>query len=232
MTLPYLTRDIPGLGGTIKNRNEDFFVQEIPLYEPSGEGEHVFCEIEKIGLTTFDAVNRIAAALDVSTRDIGYAGLKDARAITRQMLSIWGTTEDAVMRLGIPGIKVQWAIRHINKLRLGHLAANRFAVKIREVNATDVVKVKPMLAEIERRGMPNFFGEQRFGHRGDNDKLGAAVVRGDARDLLHFLLGNPKEDVDDRKTSHARAAFERGELDQAMRLFPRSHGMERRILAR
>src|SRR5271163_2118658 len=69
MQLPYLTPDLPGVGGTIKNRPEDFFVQEIPLYEPSGEGEHVYCEIEKIGLTTFDTIDRIAGALSVSGRD-------------------------------------------------------------------------------------------------------------------------------------------------------------------
>src|SRR5437867_13038790 len=92
VNLPYLTRDFPGVGGSIKQRPEDFFVQELPLYEPSGEGEHVYCEIQKIGLTTFDAINRIADALHVSSRGIGYAGLKDARAITRQIFSILGTT--------------------------------------------------------------------------------------------------------------------------------------------
>ena len=232
MSLPYLTAHIPGIGGKIKQRDEDFFVQELPLYEPSGEGEHVYCEIEKIGLTTFEAIDRIAAALNVSTRDIGYGGLKDARAITRQILSIWGTNEAAVMGMKAAGITPRWAIRHVNKMRLGHLAGNRFAVKIRQVQPTDVVKLRPLLAEIERRGMPNFFGAQRFGFRGDNDQLGAAVVAGDARGLLHLILGNPIPWLDDKKTADARAAFDRGELEQAMRLYPRSHGMERRILAR
>jgi tRNA pseudouridine13 synthase len=117
-------------------------------------------------------------------------------------------------------------------MRLGHLAGNRFAVKIRNVAPSDVVQVKPVLEELERHGFPNYFGEQRFGHRGNNDLLGAAVVRGDARMLLSELLGNPDPDVDDRKTCHARQAFDKGDLEQAMRLFPRSHGMERRILAR
>jgi len=230
--LPYLTRDLPGIGGTLKNRNDDFLVHEIPLYEPSGQGEHVYCEIQKTGLTTFEAVDRIARELNTSTRNIGYAGMKDARAVTRQQLSIWGTTEEAVMGLKIPDLSVLWAARHVNKLRLGHLAGNRFVIKIRDVDPTDVLKARTVLTEIERRGMPNYFGEQRFGFRGNNDKLGAAVVRGDARDLLHYILGDPLEDIDDRKTSHARAAFDRGELDLAMRLYPRSHGMERRILAR
>src|SRR4051795_9204171 len=94
-SLPFLTRDFPGVGGSIKNRPEDFFVQEIPLYEPVGEGEHVYCEIQKTGLATFEAIDRIAAALRVPQRDVGYAGLKDARAVTRQVLSIRGSTPEA-----------------------------------------------------------------------------------------------------------------------------------------
>src|SRR5690242_19777076 len=152
MDLPYLTPDSPGIGGTIKNRAEDFFVQEIPLYEASGEGEHVYAEVQKIGLTTFDAINRIARALDINNRDIGYAGLKDARALTRQILSIPGTTPEVVMQLQVPGLTIHWAARHGNKLRLGHLAGNRFAIKIRDVNATDVVKLRPLLNVLERRG--------------------------------------------------------------------------------
>ena len=232
MPLPYLTRDFPGIGGVIKQRAEDFFVQEIPIYEPSGEGEHVFVEVQKINLTTFDAINRISAALKVPARDIGYAGLKDARAITRQVLSIPGTTEAAVMGLKVPDLTFLWAARHGNKIRLGHLKANRFAIKIRNVAPTDVIKLRPVLGELQRRGMPNYFGEQRFGRRNDNDKLGAAYVRGDHKALLSQLLGHPDPSVDDAETMKARAAFDRSELDEAMRLFPRHHGMERRVLHR
>src|SRR5438270_4517497 len=126
MDLPYLTRDIPGIGGSLKDRAEDFFVQEIPAYEPAGDGGHVFSEIQKVNLTTFDAINQIASALGISSRDIGYAGLKDARAVTRQLISIWGVTPERVAELKLPGIEIRWAIRHGNKLRLGHLAGNRF----------------------------------------------------------------------------------------------------------
>ena len=234
MNLPPLTKDFPGIGGSLKGRAEDFFVQEIPLYEPSGAGEHVYCEIQKVGLTTFDAVNRIADAIRVPTNDIGYAGLKDARAVTRQVLSIRGTTEDAVMGLSgrIPGLTVLWAARHGNKLRLGHLAGNRFAIKVRDVTPTDVVKLKEPLAEIQRRGLPNYFGEQRFGRRGDNDLLGAALVRGDDAELLSVLLGRPDSDVDEGQDHQARAMFDRNDLEGAMRAWPRRAGMERRVLAR
>jgi tRNA pseudouridine13 synthase len=232
MKLPHLTTDFPGIGGTIKNRAEDFFVQEIPLYEPSGTGEHVYAEIQKANLTTFDAVNRVADALGVSSRAIGFAGLKDAKAVSRQVLSIVGTTEQAVMDLRVPDVTINWAIRHENKLRLGHLAGNRFAIKIRDVNPTDVVKLRPVLDEIRRRGMPNFFGEQRFGRRNDNDRLGAALIRGDNKELLHLLLGSPDPAIDDEDALDARRAFDASDFAKAMRLFPRRSGMERRVLAR
>lgn len=232
MSLPYLTREFPGIGGRIKQRPDDFHVQEIPLYEPSGTGEHVYCEIQKSGITTFEAVDRLAGALPVSSRDIAFAGMKDAAAVTRQMLSIHGIEPQMVIEAKVEGVQVLWVDRHGNKLRLGHLAGNRFAIKIREVQPTDAIKVKPILAELERRGMPNYFGEQRFGRRGDNDLLGAAFVRGDDREVLRLLLGKPLSGIDDGQTYAARSHFERGDLEAAMKAWPRRCGMERRILAR
>lgn len=232
MSLPYLTREIPGIGGRIKQRPDDFQVQEIALYEPSGSGEHVYCEIQKTGITTFEAIDRLAKALHISSRDIAFAGMKDAVAVTRQMLSIQGVEPQAVMEAKVEGVQVLWVDRHGNKLRLGHLAGNRFVIKIRDVQPTDAIKVKPILAEMERRGMPNYFGEQRFGRRGDNDLLGAAFVRGDDREVLRLLLGNPLSGIDDGQTHAARSHFERGDLEAAMKAWPRRCGMERRILAR
>ena len=80
-----------------------------------------------------------AAAREYPPHEIGYAGLKDARAITRQTLSIWGASEEDVMNLRIPDLTIQWAARHGNKLRIGHLKGNRFAIKIREVDPSSVV---------------------------------------------------------------------------------------------
>ena len=230
--LPYLTPDFAGIGGVIKQRPEDFFVQEVPLYEPSGEGEHVYAEVQKVGLTTFEAIHRLANRLNVPPRDIGYAGMKDAHAVTRQVFSIAGTTPEAVMSAQIDGLTVQWAARHGNKLRLGHLAGNRFAIKVREVDATDVVKIGPVLDTIRQRGLPNFFGEQRFGRRNNNDRLGAALIRSDNEAVLHLLLGSPDAELDDGRTVEARRAFDRRDNNEAMRLWPRTGGLERRVLAR
>ena len=230
--LPYLTPELPGIGGLLKQRPDDFQVEEVPLYEPAGEGEHVFAEVQKSGMTTFEAIHRLSSHLNVPSREIGYAGMKDAHAVTRQVLSISGTTPEAVMDLAIPGLTIRWAVRHGNKLRLGHLAGNRFQIKIRDVEPTDVVKLKPIFAALERRGMPNFFGEQRFGRRDNNDLLGAALIRGDNEAVLRLLLGTPDKALDDGKTLQARAAFDRRDNAEAMKLWPRTGGLERRVLAR
>lgn len=232
MTLPFLTSDIPGIGGMIRCRLEDFIVEELPLYEPCGQGAHVYCEIEKKGLTTFDAVDRIARALGIPSREIGYAGIKDARAVTRQMISISAADEQAAAGLRIAGVSVLRVARHVNKLRLGHLRGNRFIVKVRGSAAADVETAGRVLDALRRRGMPNYFGPQRFGRRHDNHLLGAALLRGDAEDLLRRLLGSPDAALDDAQTMGARRAFDRGDLQQAMRLWPRRCGMERRVLHR
>jgi len=232
MNLPFLTSEIPGIAGIIRSRPEDFFVEELPLYEPCGQGQHVYCEIEKTGLTTFEAVDRIARALGISARDIGYAGIKDARAVARQTFSISGIDEQAVAAVRIAGITVRRVARHGNKLRLGHLRGNRFVIKLRGVVPADAARAQQVLQIVGRRGMPNYFGPQRFGRRQDNHLLGAALIRGDAEDLLRLLLGNPDSSLDDAQTMGARKAFERGDLRQAMHLWPRRCGMERRVLHR
>lgn len=232
MQLPYLTTDSPGVGGTLRNRPEDFFVQEIPAYEPSGEGEHVLCEIQKVGLSTFDAIDRIARTLKVNPREIGFAGMKDADAITRQHLTVPRVSEEALMTIQGPKLSVLSAAKHINKLRLGHLKGNRFAIKIREVEPTHVVRLRPILDRLEREGMPNYFGEQRFGRRGDNDELGAAILRGDHDVLVKLVVGTAVKDVEPSNVFEARRFFDKGDFEAAMKKWPRSSGMERRVLAR
>lgn len=232
MSLPYATPDLAGIGGLIKQRNEDFVVAEVPLYEAGGEGEHVFAEIRKDGLTTFDVVGQLAKSLGVPRVDIGYAGMKDARAVTRQTFSIRGVKEDAVMGLRIPGMQVLSAERHNNKIRLGHLRANRFEIKIRDVDPTSVTKVAPVLKVLEARGVPNFFGVQRFGRRDNNDLMGAALIRSDNKELAHLLLGDPKKGIDDGMQHKARRLYDEGDLNGAMDAWPRRCGLERRLLHR
>src|SRR5215510_8181947 len=109
---------------------DTFVVEEVPAYEPSGEGEHTFLWIEKRGLTTIDAVKKLARLLGVDGRDVGYAGLKDRNAVTRQWISVPRLEPERALQLDEPDLRVLEARRHGNKLRTGHLRGNRFEVVV------------------------------------------------------------------------------------------------------
>ena len=225
----YLTQDLPGIGGTIKEHVEDFLVDEIPLYAPSGTGQHTFFEIRKEGIPTFQAVRVIARALAVPPGRIGYAGHKDARAITTQVLSVEGVRPELVTALDLPNIRIIWAERHNKRLKIGHLRGNRFTIRVRGVDESALVPSQAILRVLERRGVPNRYGPQRFGQRGDSDRLGRAIVRKDAEGFIQAFLGGPHPNESESLQS-ARARYEAGEWDTALGMFPGNMVDERRAL--
>jgi tRNA pseudouridine13 synthase len=179
----YLTADLHGTGGVLRTSPEDFVVEEIPAYPPSGEGDHTFVEIVKRDLTTAEAMRRIAAALGVRDGDIGAAGMKDRHAVTRQWLSLPPpVTPERARSLTLPDLSVVSAARHPHKLRTGHLRGNRFVLRIRglAVPAAEAARrAESILSALARPpGAPNWYGEQRFGRRGDNASRGRAIVLG------------------------------------------------------
>jgi tRNA pseudouridine13 synthase len=225
----YLTENLGGIGGVIKAQPQDFRVEEMPLYPPDGQGEHTFFEIEKVGLSTFGAVRNIAKALGVSQRSVGYAGLKDARAITCQVMSVHGVAPDQVMALDLPNIEIHWARRHRTKLKIGHLQGNRFTIRIRDVEEGALATCNSILEVLVKRGVPNYFGPQRFGLRGDSARLGLAVVEKNAGGFVRGFLGNPQSGESDL-VQEARTCFDHGQWQQALRLLPGNMADERRVL--
>lgn len=167
---------------SIREHLDDFVVDEIPAYEPSGEGTHAFVTLRKRGLTTFEAVRRIAEALEVERRDVGYAGMKDRHAVTTQRISVpWPEASplDAVAGLALDGIEVLEVARHRHKLRTAHLRGNRFAIRLRGLDAAAREVVIAGMEEVARQGVPNRFGAQRFGRHGDLGEVALAWVRGE-----------------------------------------------------
>jgi len=225
----YLTADMPGVGGRIKVCDADFVVEEIPLYAPCGEGEHTYITFQKEGLSTFSAVNRIARALGVEPRSVGYAGLKDAHAVTTQTISVGRVEPERARELDLPGIRVLEVSRHTNKLRLGHLRGNRFTIRVRDVSEDSLPAARAILDALGRQGVPNFFGEQRFGLRGDTHLLGQALVRGDAKTLVTQLVGHPSP-IESPTVRRARELFESGDLAASLRAWPAGMESERRAL--
>lgn len=181
--LPYLTADLPGIGGRLRVEHEDFVVEEVPAYAPSGEGEHTFFEVEKWNLSTPMLVQALARALGLSPREVSYAGLKDARAVTRQVFSVQWLDPEILLALRLENARVLWATRHTNKLRVGHLRGNRFTLRIRDVHPEAETRAAAILGELARRGVPNGYGVQRFGNDGRNHEIGLLLLRNDRAGL-------------------------------------------------
>jgi tRNA pseudouridine13 synthase len=180
VTLPYLTSDLAGTAGVLRVTDDDFAVDEVLPYAPQGEGEHVFVHIEKRGMTTPFATQALARALGVRDRDIGVAGMKDRRAVTRQWLSLPPpVTPEQVRAVEIADLRVLDAVRHPHKLRTGHVRANQFVLRVRDVVPGAAARARAILdALAEAPGAPNWYGEQRFGRDGDNAARGKALVTG------------------------------------------------------
>ena len=112
MPLPLLTAHLPGTGGRIRSEDDDFVVEELPAYAPLGVGDHSYLRIEKRGITTYEAIRRVAVALGVSPKAIGFAGMKDAHAVTSQVMSVHRVPPGRVLALRRPNVRVLWAERH------------------------------------------------------------------------------------------------------------------------
>lgn len=160
-----------------KQTPRDFVVEEIPVYEFSGEGEHLILFVRKKSLTTPEMVGKIARFLGIKNKEIGYAGLKDKHAMTKQYISLHKKYEEALENFSVDGIKILSKTYHNNKIRIGHLKGNRFYIKLKKVNPTSAVKIDEALKNISEHGMPNFFGYQRFGNDGDNHILGEKIAK-------------------------------------------------------
>jgi tRNA pseudouridine13 synthase len=175
--LPFVTAELPGSGGTVRAVPEDFQVDEVPADLPSGAGPHLYLRVEKRGRTTRDVVRALARALGVPERDAGFAGMKDRDAVTTQWLSFPVAKDPDPSALAAPGLRVLEASRHVNKLRTGHVRANVFSIAVR---GADPGRARAAAEALADRGLPNFFGPQRFGTEGRNAEIGRALLRGEA----------------------------------------------------
>ena len=167
------------LAARIRTAPEDFFVEELPGFEASGAGEHLLLTIQKRGMTTAFAAKRIAAWAGVAESAIGHAGLKDRHAVTRQRLSVWLPKKIApdIDALQSDDLQVTEHAWHARKLPPGALAGNRFVLVLRDV-AGERADIDMRLQAIAARGVPNYFGEQRFGRGGDNVRKAVAMFAG------------------------------------------------------
>ena len=171
--------------GRIRVYPTDFLVEEISLYPAKGEGAHLYVRFEKTAITTDEAVRQLAAHAKVPVRDIGVAGMKDRHAVTIQTVSVPAPMSaaaddfDAHIRGFQTGeMRVLDATRHNNKLRTGHLRGNRFKLVVRDVPESGYADIEKAFLGIAEVGVPNAYGNQRFGSRGDNVERALAWLGG------------------------------------------------------
>ena len=168
----------PLFAARIKAAPEDFVVEEIAAEPATGQGEHLLLWVEKRGFTTTEIVQRLCRWANVAPVAIGYAGLKDKQAVTRQRFTVHLPGRDApdLATLESDGLRVLEATRHARKLPRGGLAGNAFTITLRELRGPDGsapdealrAATQARLAAMAARGVPNRFGVQRFGRFGDN----------------------------------------------------------------
>lgn len=228
----YVSAQVPGIGGVIKQRPEDFIVEEVPSYDPCGQGEHVYLYVEKRGLSTTQMVELVARHFGVPAGHVGVAGLKDRHAVTRQVVSVHvpGRQPEDFPALRHEQLSVLWVDRHTNKLRRGHLRANRFAVRIRGVPATAAITAKRTLDLLARSGVPNRAGEQRFGRLENNHLVGRAMVLGDDRGALDVMLRPGSDPGEGGSALAARRLYAEGKYVEALAVMPPGFVSEREAL--
>lgn len=225
----YLSAAFPGIGGHIKDSPEDFIVEEIPAYAACGSGDHLYLRVEKQGMTTFAMIQRLATALGVRENEFGYAGLKDAKAISRQTISLPALELAKVSALELEGITILGADYHTNKLRLGHLRGNHFQIRIHDVDDAAEQRALDILHILEHVGVPNFFGEQRYGALHNNQWVGQAILQQDFERAAAAIIGDPAR-ITNQRWQQAAQSYAQGDTAGALAAFPGRFRDERHLL--
>jgi tRNA pseudouridine13 synthase len=188
--LPYASGGLEGIGGMIKQQPEHFVVEEMPSYNPSGHGDHLYVNITKKNLNTRDVQLQLAKLFDVKPECVGKAGLKDKRSLSTQSFSILfegvkPVPSDASQIIEAQvGVRVNWAKYHDNKLRSGHLRGNRFDVLVTglELDLEEAMsRAEAIRRRLDQTGVPNYYGYQRTGEEGENTVAGWQLLQGKKR---------------------------------------------------
>jgi len=215
--------------GTLARGSASFVVEELPAYEPSGSGEHLYLFVEAENVTTDETANVLARACAADARAVGFAGRKDRHAVTRQWFSVHVATDPGAIEPP-PGSRIELlrVERHGNKLRTGHLRGNRFRLRLELCDGAEA-ELESALAGIATHGLPNRFGPQRFGVAGANLTVARAWGRGDPAAAVEAIVGpNGKWSFGDALPANAGSGFRRRVIGALRR---RPHDAERALAA-
>jgi len=177
--LPFVSEPLPGIGGTIKAAPEHFVVTERLPYAPCGQGEHVYVNFRRSGWNTADAAKAMQKRLGLAPSDVGWGGRKDKTAVVEQTISlrcgVHPPLETIAKALADLPFDILAIDRHGNKIKTGHVAANRFEVVVSGVDADALPRARKIAGQLRRSGVPNFYGPQRFGYGLKNIPRGFAL---------------------------------------------------------
>ena len=177
--------------GEIKQNSEDFIVEEIISFEPTGEGEHLFLWVQKRDQNTTWLAKQIARWAKVEPRKVNFGGLKDRYAVTRQWFSIYlpGKAGPDLTTFKLDGCEILKATRHNKALKHSALRGNRFTIKVSNLSLneqtlqeSDLPNIIKRIELIKKNGLPNYFGEQRFGIDGGNLEVAKRLFEGTSDD--------------------------------------------------
>jgi tRNA pseudouridine13 synthase len=221
--MDYYITDTPGLGGVIKSRPEDFLVTEVFRELGYEGGRYLVLEIEKRNWDTHHLIREMSRILRISQKRFGWAGTKDKRAVTLQRISIMNLEETKLERIHLPGLKIRVLGRTNRAVGLGDLFGNRFHIVIRDLCGQDpAARANEITLDIgQKRGVPNYFGVQRFGDtRPVTHKVGEALARGKIEEAVFIYLAMPF----DGELASTRAAREElwksRDIPKALKSFP------------
>lgn len=226
--------DNKGIGGSIRNEREDFYVEEIPLSLPSGNGPNTWIFIEKIGRNTLDVVLDIAKELKISRKRMGFAGMKDKTARTRQWLCVSNSSVEEIQSISdkLYNVEVLEIKQNEKKLRIGQLVGNKFKILIRNTEdpENDVKTAQDVLQHLMETGVPNYYGWQRFGkERSNTHVVGEYLVHNDVKGAVDAYIGNPYPEEREH-IKEARALYDEGKLEEAYQKMPGSMRYEKMLL--
>lgn len=215
--------------GEIREEFSDFLVEEVPKFVPNGSGENIWLFIEKKKISTLDIAMQIARNLKISQKRIGFAGMKDTNAVAKQWFSVTNYPKSKLEELTLYNAAIKKIVPHTKKLRLGQLLGNKFEIIIR-TDEKDITSVWDILRELERKGVANYFGWQRFGYKRPNTHLvGKALIKNDLKEAVDTYVGKPyeKESVG---AKIAREEYDHGNIKKSLDLMPKNLSYERTML--
>ena len=180
----------PQLKGILKSLPEDFQVTEMMEVEPCGEGEHYWLDVSKVKCNTEQVAKALAKFAHVSNRDVGYSGMKDFFAQTRQWFSVWKPKggQPAWQEFSLEGVTIHRVEKHVKKIKRGTHAANKFRIVVRQIEG-DLEELETRLIKVKEQGVPNYFGPQRFGRNGDNMQQAVDLFAGNKKIKSRHLRG-------------------------------------------